>query len=338
MYEFEPVGLENLNLNEFNNFNNKTIFTTPEWIRFIEADSGAKPIILRITRDQSFIGYFSGLTIKKFGVTIIGSPFSGWSTCFMGFDCLRKESMHEIIRDLKTYLFNEFNCDYIEIIDRNIDLETAESSGLRYVCLSTLELKIDQSDVELFKVFETNCRNRIRQFERRGASIEEAYPDERFAEEYFEQLKDVFAKQGLVPTYGVDKVKCLLDSLAGSGKLLCLRVKNPEGRSIATSIFVGHNYKFFFWGGASLRSSQSYRPNEYMLWYAIKYWRARGCTVFDMVGVRDYKKKFSPNEIQYIKIIIPKYKILLLLRNLAEKMYFFTLKARGALINKRGSN
>lgn len=337
MYKFQPINLDSLDLNEFNGFACKPVFTTPEWIRFVEADSGAKPLILRITKNQGFVGYFSGLMMKKFGVSIVASPFSGWSTCFMGFDCLCKEAVLDVLKDLKTYLFEEVKCVYVEIIDRDMDLDLAKRSGLRFVLLSTLELDIDRSDDELFKVFKTDCRNFIRQFERRGATIEEASPDERFAEEYFEQLQDVFAKQGMVPTYGVDKVKRLLTHLAVSDKLLCLRVRNPDGASIATSIFLGHNNKFFFWGGASFRSFQSFRPNEYMIWYAIRYWRARGCTVFDMVGVREYKKKFGSVEREYAKLIIPKYTFLLSLRNLAERLYFFMLKVRGVLVGKRMS-
>lgn len=82
----------------------------------------------------------------------------------------------------------------------------------------TLELEIDKTDEELFKVFKTDCRNFIKQFERGDASIEIAKPNDTFAEEYYNQLEDVFAKR-LVPTYSLKKVKCLIRHMKDSGNI-----------------------------------------------------------------------------------------------------------------------
>ena len=334
MYKFEQIELCNINIDEFNNYKDKSIFTTVEWIKFVEEDSNARPILIRILKDEMFIGYFSSLMVNKFGVKIIASPFSGWSTCFMGFDTIADHKI-EIIHDLSEYLFKKFKCLYIEIIDRDISVEQVKSIRYNYTPISTLELGIDKSDEALFKGFKTDCRNFIRQFERRGATIEQAIPNDQFAEEYYEQLKDVFAKQGMVPTYRVEKVKRLFNHLSKTEMLLCLRVRNFEGKSIATSIFLGYNKKCFFWGGASLRPYQRYRPNEYMIWYAIKHWRERGCDIFDMLGVREYKRKFGSIEKEYAKITISKYRILISLRNYAKTFYFSMLKVKGLMLRKK---
>lgn len=334
MYEFEHIDLSKLDLNEFNDFENKSVFTRVEWIRFIMEDSDASPIVLRITREKEFVGYFSALMIIKFGIRIIASPFRGWSTCFMGFDTALEPRV-QILKDLADYLFSRFKCLYIEIVDREIPVDQAKSSGYNSVPVSTLELEIDKPDDEIFKGFKSVCRNRIRQFDKKGAVLEHALPDDQFAEEYYEQLKDVFAKQGTLPTYSMDKVKRLLHHLSGTDMLLCLRVRDPDGLSIATSIFIGSNKKFFFWGGASLRPYQHYCPNEYMMWYAMRYWRDKGCSIYDMVGVRDYKRKFNPEEKQYARITISKYGILIVMRNMALKSYYLLLKFKGFLLRKK---
>ena len=44
----------------------------------------------------------------------------------------------------------------------------------------------------------------------------------------------------------------------------------------------------FFWGNASWRSEQQWRPNEYLHWYALRYWKARGVTLFDWGGGGTY--------------------------------------------------
>src|SRR3989442_1557306 len=80
----------------------------------------------------------------------------------------------------------------------------------------------------------------VRKAEKSGVTIEEAH-DIAFADEYYEQLKDVFAKQGLVPTYDVERVRALVRHMEPSGNVLLLRARDPEGKCIATGIFPGFN-------------------------------------------------------------------------------------------------
>lgn len=335
IFSFKQINIDELNREEFDSIEDKSVFTTVEWLKYIEEDSKAQLIILRITSNDDFVGYFTGAVIKKFGIKIVGSPFNGWSTCYMGFDTVKDIDRLALAKQVSEYLYKNYKCKYIEITDRKINKNEAEKKGFTCLPMHTLELRIDKTDEELFKVFKTDCRNFIRQFERRGASLEIAEPDTTFVDEYYDQLEDVFAKQGLVPTYSKEKVACLTKHISKSENLLCLRVRNPEGKSIATSIFFGYKKKFFFWGGASYRSEQNYRPNEYMIWTAIKYWRERGCSIFDMVGVRDYKKKFGAEEIEYVKLVFSKSKLLLTLRNMAKAFYLFMLKVKGFIKRKK---
>ncbi len=328
MYLFEKVKLKDLSVEEFNQFPNKSVMTTKEWIEFIEEDSKATPYILRITKDNSLVGYFSALIVKKMGLKIVGSPFPGWSTVYMGLDVYEKIDKYPILDELIPYIIHDTKCIYLQIIDRDFDVEHLIPIKRKYKgtieFVDTLELGIEGDDAVQYKKMKADCRNFIKQFERRGATIEEATPNDDFAEEYYEQLLDVFAKQNLVPTYTVDKVKCLLKHLSKSNNIYCLRVKDPEGKSIATSIFPGFNKKMFFWGGASLRPYQHYRPNEYMIYTAMHYWRDRGCVEFDMVGNRSYKKKFGSWEVSYPSLVIPKYAILVYLKNIAAKLYYLS--------------
>lgn len=336
-YKFEKIDFEKIEYEEFNNFPDKSVVTTIEWINFINEDSKAKPVIIRIKREKEFIGYFTSLSVVKFGIKIIASPFPGWSTVYMGMDVTDeyKNKKIEIISELIPFLYRLEKCLFIQISDRDISTEMAKKAGFYTHSIETLELGINFGDAALFKNMKPDCRNFIRQFERRGATLEYAVPNDEFAEEYYAQLKDVFSKQRLVTTYSINKVKCLLKNLKDSGNILCLRVRDPEGNSIATSIFPGYNKKFFFWGGASYRSTQSYRPNEYMIFKAIQYWRDNGCEVFDMVGVRDYKLKFGSHEEYYACIIDSKYKILIMLQKIASMIFYKSTQIRGFILNKK---
>ena len=119
--------------------------------------------------------------------------------------------------------------------------------------------------------------------------------------------------------------------------VLCVRAKDPSGKSIATGIFPGYNKVFYFWGGASYRDGQFYRPNEGIQWYAIKYWKNRGVVSYNMVGVRDYKMKFGPSKISYPCFTIAKYPVLLVLRDFAETLYFVHAKIKGRFVKIRKS-
>src|SRR5205085_2043438 len=142
----------------------------------------------------------------------------------------------------------------------------------------------------------------IRKAERVGVTIEEA-DDLEFADEYYAQLRDVFAKQSLVPTYGKERVTELIRRLHPTGRLLLLRARSRDGECIATGIFPGMNGSAYFWGGASWREYQILRPNEALMWHAIRHWQARGAVRFDLGGGAEYKRKYGGAE-----IVVPEFR------------------------------
>ena len=140
-----------------------------------------------------------------------------------------------------------------------------------------------------------------------------------FAEEYYEQLKDVFGKQTLAPTYGVERVRSLIRHLAPTGHLLLVRALSPEGRCIGTGIYPAFNKVAEFWGNASFRSTQILRPNETLHWYAMRYWKARGVEAFDWGGGGGYKEKYGPYPIAVPWFCKSRFKALGVLREQAKK-------------------
>jgi hypothetical protein len=156
----------------------------------------------------------------------------------------------------------------------------------------TFEVDLARPEDEVFAGMSSACRRAIRKAEKSGLTIEEA-SDPLFADEFYTQLRQVFLRQGLVPTYGVDRVRALIRHLLPTGSLLLLRARDPEGRCIATGIYPAFGSMMFFWGGASLREHQHFRPNEALHWYSMRYWKARGATRYDLGGYVDYKEKYG---------------------------------------------
>ena len=150
--------------------------------------------------------------------------------------------------------------------------------------------------------------------------VEEAQ-DLEFADEYYAQLKDVFAKQSLVPTYDVGRVRQLITHLYPTGHLLLLRARDRQGQCIATGIFPHLNGVMYFWGGASWRQHQLLRPNEAIQWHALKFGRKNGLRAYDMGGGGEYKRKYGGGEIEVPWFRKSKYRWVRYLREMAQQSH-----------------
>jgi CelD/BcsL family acetyltransferase involved in cellulose biosynthesis len=330
MISLKRIAFDNVNWKELTQLPDCTVFQTRAWLSFLKAtQKQAEPVIIALEEAGRTVGYFTGVLTRRFGLRILGSPFPGWTTPYMGF-CLgagisRRHALNELVR----YAFQELRCAHVELMDRQLNVDEIRDLGLKHRRYSSLEIDLTQSDGEILAKMSPTCRRWIRKGERSGLIIEEAN-DSAFVEEYYAQLLDVFAKQSLTPTYGVDRVQSLIDHLHPTGMLLLVRARDKDGRCIATGIFPAMNQSMYFWGGASWRTYQQWRPNEPIQWYAMQYWKKRGIQRYDMIGMRDYKKKYGGREIFVPWIRKSKYPVFGQLRNCAEKLVSIRQKCVGA--------
>ena len=104
MYSFEQVNYREINNYINHEYEDRLIFQTKEWIDFVSDCKGAEPIVIRIKKDNKEIGFFTSLIFSVMGVRIIGSPFRGWTTLYMGFNLKPGENRVEIIPELWSYV------------------------------------------------------------------------------------------------------------------------------------------------------------------------------------------------------------------------------------------
>jgi Acetyltransferase (GNAT) domain len=287
MLDFETVDWDALD-----QFADRTVFQTREWLRFIAETQKATPVLVELQQDGQRAGYFSGLTVKKFGVKVLGSSFPGWTTPYVGFNMLPGASRSAALAAVETLAWDTLKCIHMEVSDPHFAAEDGENLGFSSGSYTSYRTDLRKSEDELFNGMDSACRRCVRKAEKSGVTIEEAH-DLAFADEYYEQLKDVFAKQKLVPTYPVERVRSLVKHLEPAGRVLLLRARDPEGKCIATGIFPGFNKIAEFWGNASFRSGQTWRPNEYIQWYVMRYWKKQGVEVYDWGGGGTYKEKYG---------------------------------------------
>ena len=331
------VDPRSVNWEHLDSFADRTVFQTREWLNFVAETQRATPVIAEFEQDGQIAGYFSGLTFSRMGIKVLGSSFPGWTTPYMGFNLVAGASRAEALAALETLAWDTLKCLHLEVSDPYFT--PPDGQGLGFGCEYYISYRTDltQSEEQLFQGMDSACRRCVRKAEKSGVKIEEA-SDLAFADEYYHQLQDVFAKQGLVPTYNLERVRALVKNMAGTGRVLLVRARDAEGKSIATGIFPGYNKIAEFWGNASYRSSQILRPNEAMHWYVMRYWKKRRVEVYDWGGEGSYKEKYgcTPHRVPWFTK--SRYKVLSTLRNEAKSMYARKQRFLGWLQGARQGN
>ncbi|MGH9511288.1 MAG: GNAT family N-acetyltransferase [Terriglobales bacterium] len=322
------IDFETADWRSLDAFPDRTVFQTREWIRFISHTQDAAPVLVQLHEGNDIAGYFTGLTFNRLGVKILGSSFPGWTTPYIGFNLMPGASRSAALAALEQFSWNELKCLHMEVSDPNFTVEDGHALGFACSSYTSYRTDLTKSETELFDKMDSACRRCIRKAEKNGVTIEEAH-DLEFAGEYYEQLKDVFAKQELVPTYNLERVRSLIGNLEPTGRILLLRARDSEGRSIASGIFPGFNKIAEFWGNASYRSSQHLRPNELIHWYAMRYWKQRGVEVYDWGGEGKYKEKYGCHPHKVPWFTKSRYEFISKLRGEAKKMFERKQKLQG---------
>ena len=314
------VDPKSVNWEFLDSFADRTVFQTREWLNFVAETQGATPVIAELHQDGKVVGFFSGLTFSRMGVKVLGSSFPGWTTPYIGFNLLPGISRAEALGAVEKMAWDTLKCLHMEISDPNFTIEDGQELGFACEFYTSYRTDLTQSEEQLFNNMDSACRRCVRKAEKSGVVIEEVR-DLAFADEYYEQLKDVFAKQGLVPTYNVERVRALVRNLASTNRVLLVRARDSEGKCIATGIFPGFNKIAEFWGNASYRSSQILRPNEAIQWYVMRYWKQRGIEVYDWGGEGTYKEKYGCTAHRVPWFTKSRYQIVSTLRNEARNMF-----------------
>jgi hypothetical protein len=325
----ERVPLEEVDWENVDAFSDRNVFQTAGWLEFVARTQGAEPVVARIERDRELAGWFTGLIVRRYGVPILGSPFQGWTTGPMGFNLVPGIDRREAVEALLPFAFQRLRCLHLELLDRRARFEELSGLGARLAEFNTYEVDLAREEEEIFGGMSSACRRAIRKSVKEGVRVEEAHGIE-FADEYYAQLEDVFAKQSLRPPYGVERVRELVRCLEPSGQLLLVRALSPQGHSIATAIFPVLNEFAYFWGGASWRSHQILRPNEAVFWYTMRLLRERGIPLLDLGGGGAYKRKYGPSERRIPFFRKSRVRGMMMLRDVAARIQWHRATRAGA--------
>ncbi len=318
MIKFEHIKFSQLDWAMTAQFGQSNIFQMPAWLRFLSQKQPLEPVVAAVLDDGHLCGYFFGLIAEKFGVRILGSPFRGWTTYFMGFNLSPEISRRAVLDALPDFAFHQLHCHYLEIIDPNIRSDDMEGLHYRVEPLMWFMLDLTPSEDALFRNMKHACRTNIRKAEKNGLVVE-MVEDPGFADEYYAQYCDVMRRHALAPAFGLENVKLMIRAMLPTGSLWLVRVRLTKGPSIATGLFLVQNSTSVFWGAASWHEYQCLRPNEFLTWETVKMLKRQGVHTLHFGGYAEqYKEKFGCQDAHIFRISMASSSVLGRLIDLAK--------------------
>ena len=327
MLKFRVLKEEQILWSEIESCYDSTIYKTKKWADFLYKSQNVKPYIVEILQDEKRIGYFYGQKIKRFGISMIVSPFEGWTTAFQGLSMLNvitvKERI-EIYRKMVFWLFKSKECLFFQVRDWQFKENDVEGV-FNYENVFGYKLDMTQDfDTVIYKNFkEKSCKYSIKKAIKSGIIIRQTSDVVQFAENYYNQLIEVFAKQGLKPTYEKNRIIYLAESLSLGKDLLLYEAYLEDNKTcVATRLFVRTETLAVYYGAASYQKYQKLCPNELLMYTAIKEIHSLGTKEMEFGGGRKYKEKYGPIPFYSPRIIIAKYTILIRLKDFAKRGYY----------------
>jgi GNAT acetyltransferase-like protein len=302
MISFERLEMNDVNWEEVSEIGEMNIFQSLPWLNLLSTVHGIEPVILSVKSNDQICGYFFGLIVKKFGLRILGSPFRGWATYFMGFNLKPNVSRNEVLQAFPPFVFNCLKCHYLEIMDPCWDDDAKINLQYKVDHLPWFALDLVPNEDTIFARMKDTGRRGIRKAMKSGVTVEEA-SDLDFAKDYFDQYQEVMSNKSLQTPYGLERIQQLIENVYPTGSLLLLRARNPEKQCIATGIFLSLNKTAIYWGGASWKQYQSLHPNELIMWQAIKTVKSRGAQKLHLGGeAEQFKLKFGSTDAQIFRL------------------------------------
>lgn len=271
-------------------FDSKAIFHQSVWLNFIEKTQGIKRTLLKIEKNNKTIGYFPCFIFYKGPFKILGSPCVGWVTNFMG-PVVNKNNFNQqnFLNALENYCKSQ-KIVQIEISNPVFEPVIMKSYGFNCREDITYILDLSPNEEEMWKNLRSECRTAIRKAINNNLIAEDTN-DPQIIDEYYSQLREVFARQRLTPTYSYKTPQALFDCLKKEDLLFSLRVKLGQ-EVIATGLFSHDDRDVYFFGGASRQKFYHLRPNNFLHWELMKIAAKRGILRYE-TGGGGFKQRFG---------------------------------------------
>ena len=270
----------------------RELFHRRAWLDYLAESRGIDVRMWTIRNGEGSLGYFCGGIVQKGPFKVLGSPLKGWGTNSMGPVVRADASDLELLHALDDLARRE-RLAMTELEHTALDEDALRALRYEPVPSATYVVSLTPGDEEtMWHRLDSTCRNRIRKAMRSGLVVEDT-DDPAIADEFYDQYTDLMARKGLVPPYARQSPRLLVRHLRRAGLLVALRVRDAEGRIVATGLFPHDEHTVYFWGGASWHDSRDLCPNDLMHWTLMRMAASRGIVRYNMCGDGRFKRKFG---------------------------------------------
>jgi predicted ATP-grasp superfamily ATP-dependent carboligase/CelD/BcsL family acetyltransferase involved in cellulose biosynthesis len=323
-------------------FPNHRLPHTRAWIDALAACKCGRPLYLVLEDDAGIVGCFPGLLVRVGRWTLFGSPLAGWQTVSLGpaYDPARFDT-RAFAASVVAYLEREHDVDHIELLHLGLDPDGMRAAGFEAEPVFTFRAPLYAHDeARTFKQLKLSARRNVKRAQRLGL-VTKFEDDERFVDEHYRQLQEVYRRGGFAVPFGKPRVLEFFRRMKQSGNLIAVSVYLPGGRvNIATGIFYVEGTELLLWMWAHHQHYRWYRPTELMTWTVMQRAIELGCTTFDFMGGGEFKTKFGaePDE-RKVRWLRGRRPWLMKARNVAKRVYGWqqAVRGRAALVTRQAA-
>jgi hypothetical protein len=302
-------------------FRNHRIVHTMAWIRSLEASGFGRALFLVFEKNGDIVGCIPGLLHDVGPFRLYGSPPPASQTASMGpaFDELRVTTP-ELMEVLIPFLERRLGVHHVEIMSPDLDPATMLGLGFRGEPWPTYRVPLFPGDqARTLKNLKDSARRNISRAIKQGIEVR-FEQDERFVDEHYQQIKEVYVRGGHAVNFGRQRVLHCFRQLRAAGNLLAVSVYLPNRVNIATGMFTVEGSELLLWTWAHRTKYRWHRPTELMTWSVMQRALEVGCETFDLMGIGDFKTKFGAElDNRKYRWVRSRYRWLAGMRDLAAK-------------------
>lgn len=297
---------EEININEWKDFvfNHPwgSIFQTPDFFNSYKDIEKNNSLIVSVI--DSVLNKIVGLivaVIHKEGKGIYGSLTS--RSIIMG-QPLALNNDENILNLLiseydKVAKKNAIYSQFRNLIDVSKYRKIYEQNAYEYEDHLNILIDLTKPVDTLWKEVHSKRRNEIRKADKTGIKVEEVLGENSFIEAY-KILKEVYSNAGL-PLIDFDTLKKVFENFEDQ-KYFRMFAAKFEDEIVGIMLVLCYKDKVYDWFAGSYRKYYNKCPNDALPWYLFKFVKEEGFKIFDFggagkpnvpYGVRDYKKKFG---------------------------------------------
>ncbi len=271
-------------------YSDATVFHLSGWHACLDRSLPGAVIRFEIEANGQVCGHWCGFLMTKFGARVFGAPLPGSATDYMYPLFSNVVPPGDFLNAVDTWARGR-RIALVELGGEYFSPADLTAKGYKLRDTQTYRVDLSGGADEVWSHLKPAMRNKVHKAEKSGVVVtQDTSPD--FPRRFYDMLQAVFNRQGLTPTYKLERVETIVQTLSKTHNLVTLTAWKDD-QALACVLALVDHHTAYFWGGASYETAYPLGANDLIHWHALQLAIERGLTVYDTCGGGDYKTKFG---------------------------------------------